>query len=98
MTKWTKVLVTLLALGSVPAMAADTPAQSKDRKHENEIHERMRAREKKPEGKSMQGRADQGADAVRAGGARAARTYHGVAHATRKGVHKMSKKTEKATK
>jgi hypothetical protein len=98
MTRWTKVLVALLALGSLPAMAADTPAQSKDRKHENEIHDRMRAREKMPKGKSVQGRADQGADAARAGGARAARTYHGVAHATRKGVNKLSKKTEKATK
>ncbi len=96
MTRWMKVFATVLALGSVPAMAADTSAQAKDRKHENEIHARMKARsEKKWDNRD---RANQAADATRAGGARTARAYHGVVHSTRKGVHRMSKKTEKATK
>jgi hypothetical protein len=98
MTRWMTVLAALLALGGLPAMAADTAAQAKDRKHENEIHDRMRARESTPKGKSVQGRADQGADAARAGGARAARSYHGAEHATRKSMHRMGKKVEKATK
>ncbi len=97
MKRWTKLLVALLALGSLPAMAADTSAQAKDRARENEIHARMKAREKTPKGKTVQGRADQGADAARAGGARAARAYHGALHSTKKGVTRLSRKTEKKT-
>ncbi len=96
MTRWLKVVATVLALGSVPAMAADTSAQAKDRKHENEIHARMKARSHMK--MNNKERANQAADATRAGGARAARTYHGVVHSTRRGVHRLSKKTEKSTK
>ncbi len=96
MTRWMKVLATVLALGSVPAMAADTSAQAKDRRHENEIHARMKARSEKK--MTNHERANQAADATRAGGARVARTYHGAVHSTRKGVHRLSKKTEKSTK
>ncbi len=97
MKRWTKVLVSLLALGGLPAMAADTTAQAKDRARENEIHARMKAREHTKKGKTVQGRADQAADAARAGGSRAARTYHGALHSSKKGVHRLSRKTEKKT-
>jgi small-conductance mechanosensitive channel len=101
MTRWLKVATAVLALGGLPAMAAETSAQAKDRAREDEIHARMKAREMK-NGKfsrmNNKERADQTADATRAGGARAARTYHGAVHSTRKGINHLSKKTEKATK
>ncbi|HET6440437.1 MAG TPA: hypothetical protein VFG59_20425 [Anaeromyxobacter sp.] len=97
-----KGLAAAWVLAGVPALAADTNAQAKDRAHENEIHARMKAREKKPTAKNLQGKAsrtaDQGADAARAGGARLARTYHGVVHSGKKGVNHLSKKTANATK
>lgn len=101
MKRWLRVVTTVLALGSLPAFAADTSAQAKDRAHENEIHARMRAREKehgKFDKMNNKQRADQAADAARAGGARAARSYHGAEHKTKKEIHRLSKKTEKATK
>lgn len=95
MTRWMKVITTVLALGSVPAMAAETGAEAKDRAREAEIRARMKARSHKKMDNSD--RADQAADATRVGGARAARVYHGAQHSARKGVHRLSKKTEKAT-
>ncbi len=101
MTRSMKVFAVLLALGGLPAGAADTSAQAKDRMHENQIHARMKARSAK-NGKvtkmSNPQRADQAADAARAGGARVARAYHGAVHSTRKGVNRLGKKTDKATK
>ncbi len=96
MTRWIKVVTAVLALGSVPALAADTGAQAKDRAHEAEIRARMKARSHKK--MNNHDRANQAADATRVGGARAARYYHGAVHSTRKGVHRLSKKTEKATR
>jgi hypothetical protein len=101
MTRWIKAAVAMLALGGLSAAAADTSAQAKDREHQAEIQARMKARSAK-DGKltkmTKKQRADQAADAARAGGARVARTYHGAIHSARKGVHHLSKKTEKATK
>ncbi len=101
MNRWFKVATALLALGGLPAMAAETSAQAKDKTHEEELRERMKARSAK-EGKfskmNNKERADQAADSARAGGARAARSYHGAVSSTRKGAHKLSKKAEKATK
>ncbi len=96
MTRWIKLAATVLALGTVPAMAADTSAQAKDRTHEAEIRARMKARSHKK--MNNRDRANQAADATRVGGSRAARYYHGAVHGARKGVHRLSKKTEKATK
>ncbi len=101
MKRWLKLVTTVLALGSAPAFAADTSAQAKDRARENAIHARMKARERK-DGKfsrmTNRQRADQAADAGRAGGSRVARSYHGAVHSTRKGINRLSKKTDKATK
>lgn len=96
MTRLMKVVTAVLALGSVPALAADTGALVKDRAHEAEIRARMEARSHKK--MDNNDRANQAADASRVGGARASRYYHGAVHSTRKGIHHLSKKTEKATK
>jgi len=101
MKRWVRVAATVLALGSVPAYAADTNAQAKDRARENEIHDRMNAREQKHGDFSKMNnkeRADQAADAARAGGSRAARSYHGAEHSTKKGINHLGKQMEKATK
>jgi hypothetical protein len=101
MTRWMKLLTAVGALAALPALGADTDAQSKDRARENAIHDRMNAREhKKATGlgaKTKKG-ADQAADAGRAAGSRVARTYHGVVHGTKKGIHSGAKKTSDATK
>ncbi len=97
MTRWMKGFAVALALAGLPALAADDSAQAKDRAHEAQIHARMKARAHTRQ-KSVQGRADQAADATRAGGARSARAYHGAVRSTRKGVHRLGKKTENATK
>ncbi len=99
MNRWLGVAASVLALGSMPAMAEDS-AQAKDREHEAEIRGRMKARSAKEGGFSKMNnkeRADQAADATRAGGARTARAYHGAVHSTRKGVHRLGKKVEKST-
>ncbi len=101
MTRYMRLLAALGALAAAPALAADTSAQAKDRKHENAIHHRMNRREaKKTRGAEATAKkeADQGADATRAGGARAARSYHGVVHSGKKAVHRTSKKAANATK
>ena len=95
-----KVLAATLALGGLPALA-ETGAEAKDRAHEAEAKARMKARSAEHGSLSQMNnkqRADQAADATRAGGARAARAYHGAVHSTRKGVHKMSRELEKATR
>jgi hypothetical protein len=98
MTRWFKVATAVLALGGLPAVAADTGAQAKDRAHEAEIDARMKARSDKPGEMSNHERADQAADATRKGEAKAARAYHGAAHSAKKGAHSMSEKAEHATK
>lgn len=95
------LLVAAAALTALPAAAADTSAQGKDRKHEEEVRERMKERsdeKAKGFGAKVKKGADQAADAARVGGARSARTYHGGVHGGKKAVHRGAKKTADATK
>ncbi len=101
MTRWMKVLAAVAALGTAPALAADTTAQAKDRKHEQDTKKRMskRAHEKSTgAGEAAQQGADQVGDAARVGGAKTARAYHGGVHSGKKAVHHGAKKAADATK
>jgi len=100
MTRWMRLLAAVTALGTAPALAAETGAEKKDRKHEEQLRERLDRRENekaKGAGAKVKKGADQAGDAARLGGARAARTYHKGVHAGKKVLHKGAKKTADVT-
>lgn len=109
MYRWTKLLVAApmlggLLLGGLPARGEETGAVKKDRKHSEEVEERMDERagkadadEKRSAKERTKTGADQAADAARVGGAKTAEKWHEGVDATRKGTNKAAKKVEKST-
>ena len=97
MTRWmTGLVAAVAALGTAPALAAETSAQAKDRKHEKErkyrkrgVRSRQSERSTPAPAPTAKEGADQAGDAARLGGAKAARAYHGGVHSRgKKAIHK----------